>query len=410
MELPATDKPRALVVDDDTGARLSIRTVLLRSNFDVIDVARADVALATVREHVGDFAIAVLDLKLERASGVDLLRDIKEVDPMIEVVMITGFETVEAAKRALRLGACDFLNKPFEVPALAAAAAQALRLYQSSRSAARREAELDQIAAEMGPAGLEFLRLQRGTVHDTRNLLCVVRAHFHHVATVLNGHTSLNSEEVLSLRGHIGLIGRQLEGVVNLLDHEARTSRAAEGLEDITDIQTVLSDLQMSVQRHPDAKLCEYTSAVADPTVRLQISATEVAQLLLNLMLNGAQSSPGRVRVSVTVGAPGPLPNDFDSTRGYAGMKSFGLTEFQGDRPLVRVAVKDDGGGIPGDVLNRLTTAQVTTKVRGNGVGMVVISEIVNRARGLLTIRSTPGLGTEVEILLPAREAKSASS
>jgi nitrogen-specific signal transduction histidine kinase len=91
-------------------------------------------------------------------------------------------------------------------------------------------------------------------------------------------------------------------------------------------------------------------------------------------------------------------------------MKSFGLTEFQGDRPLVRVAVKDDGGGIPGDVLNRLTTAQVTTKVRGNGVGMVVISEIVNRARGLLTIRSTPGLGTEVEILLPAREAKSASS
>jgi DNA-binding NtrC family response regulator len=49
-------------------------------------------------------------------SGVELLKELKEIDPHIEVIMLTAYETLETARQALRHGAMDYLNKPFDIP------------------------------------------------------------------------------------------------------------------------------------------------------------------------------------------------------------------------------------------------------------------------------------------------------
>lgn len=48
-------------------------------------------------------------------SGIELLERLKLVDPHIEIIMLTAYETVDTVRRALRLGACDYLNKPFDI-------------------------------------------------------------------------------------------------------------------------------------------------------------------------------------------------------------------------------------------------------------------------------------------------------
>lgn len=401
MLLGRSDKPRALVVDDDRAARISLVTLLARSGLEVVDVARADEAVQLVDMNPGAFSIAALDVKLAGASGLDLLRDIKQRDPMIEAIMVTGFETVDAAKRALRLGAVDFLTKPFEIQVVVAAAARALMLHQASASARRRDQEMQEILADMGPAGVEWLRLQRGVVHDVRNMMCIVRSYFFHIQTTVEQRPQLSAEELGALRSHVGVVGRQIDTIVEILNRQSAIGRgSAEG---DANVVAVLNDLHLLFQRHPDARHCSIQLKSAAKDIKVAMPTTDVAQLLLNLLLNAAQSSSGRLTVSAEVSAPQPTPLDFESARGYESIRCYGLEALSRAAKFVSVIVRDNGAGIPRDLMPKLLTERVSTKgARGNGIGLGMVGEIVSRARGAMAIRSTAGKGTEIEVLLTA--------
>jgi FixJ family two-component response regulator len=402
MLLPPSDKPRALVVDDDRAARISLVTLLARGGFEVTDVARADEAVQLVDENPGVFAIAALDVKLAGASGLDLLRDIKQRDSTIEAMMVTGFETVEAAKRALRLGAVDFLTKPFEIQAVSAAAARALMLHQASIATQRRDQEMREILADMGPAAVEWLRLQRGVVHDVRNMLCIVRSYFYHIQTMVEQRSQLGGDEMMTLRSHVGVVGRQVDTIVEILNRQSALGRETTG-DGYADVVAVLNDLHLLFQRHPDARHCEIRPRFEAKEVPVVLSTTDVAQLLLNLLLNAAQSSPGRLVIAVEVRLPQRGIGNFETPRGYDAVRMHGVDGLSRTADYVSVTVRDNGGGIPREVMTRLISERISTKgARGTGVGLGTVADTIVRNRGGLAIRSTLGKGTEVELLLPA--------
>lgn len=404
--LPASDKPRALVVDDDRAARISLVTLLARGGFEVTDVARATEAIQLVEDNPGAFAIAALDVKLAGSSGLDLLRDLKQRDPEIEAMMVTGFETVEAAKRALRLGAVDFLTKPFEIQAVATAAARALMLHQSSRARQRRDREMEEILAEMGPAGVEWLRLQRGVVHDVRNMLCVVRSYFYHIQNLVEQQSQLGGDDLGTLRNHVGVVGRQVDTIVEILNRQSALGRGGDG-DRASDAAAVLNDLYLLMQRHPDARHCEIRPRPEAARIWVALTTTDVAQVLLNLLLNAAQSSPGRLTVTVELRLPRRDVAGFAGALGYEAFRAHGTDQLSSGADYVSVVVRDNGGGIPRDLLPRLFSERVSTKgPRGTGIGLGTVADTVLRNHGALAIRSTVGKGTEVELLLPAaREA-----
>ena len=107
-----TERPTLLIVDDEPGPRESLRIVFKD---------RYHCAVATCGREGVDYArknpvdAAILDIKMPDISGVEVLRELKEIDPNIECVMLTGYETVETARSAVRYGAADYLNKPFDV-------------------------------------------------------------------------------------------------------------------------------------------------------------------------------------------------------------------------------------------------------------------------------------------------------
>jgi FixJ family two-component response regulator len=395
--------PKLLLVDDDSLVRLSMLATLA-SNFDITEAATAEEALKIVELHPTRFGVAVIDLKLANSSGLELLRELKRREPLMEVIMITGFETMDAVKTAHRFGAHEFLNKPFNVAGLIEAASTASRLNQVSRMAARKESELREILHEMGPAADEWIRMQRAVSHDVRNMLCVVAAYFENVDSIVQSRHELGVESTGILKKHCSVISRQLETIVEIVTRHANVTRTDMGIPEQANVAAIITDLQMLMQRHPDAKSCQIRVSLPSSEVLGPLSPTETSQLLFNVLLNAAQS--GGTSVDVTAEPDIAWPNDAESVRGFDGIRSFGLTEVDRRARFLRIAVRDNGAGIPIDLMTQFGKRRVTTKRnRGSGTGVQIILDVAAREKGVVTFRSSPGRGTEVEILLPLARA-----
>jgi DNA-binding NtrC family response regulator len=101
-----------LIVDDELGPRESLR-MILDPIYDVHTVDNGQEALNFIcREKVD---LVTLDLKMPGLTGVDVLREIKNLRPDIDVIIITGYGSLNNAQEAIRFGAGDFISKPFNV-------------------------------------------------------------------------------------------------------------------------------------------------------------------------------------------------------------------------------------------------------------------------------------------------------
>jgi DNA-binding NtrC family response regulator len=101
---------KVLVVDDEEVVRLSCLRSLEGTRCDVEAVPDGDEALRAMERNA--FDLVMLDLCMPGMDGMTVLRTIKERWPESEVVVITGYPSIESAKEAIRLGACDYLEKP----------------------------------------------------------------------------------------------------------------------------------------------------------------------------------------------------------------------------------------------------------------------------------------------------------
>ncbi|HEX9053196.1 MAG TPA: response regulator, partial [Anaeromyxobacter sp.] len=113
-----------LLVDDEASMREFLEILLQKQGHRV--AAAADVAGALRRLDEGGLDLVITDLRLGAESGVDVLRAVKERSPATEVVMVTAFATTENAIQAMKLGAYDYLLKPFKVEELKLVVAKAL--------------------------------------------------------------------------------------------------------------------------------------------------------------------------------------------------------------------------------------------------------------------------------------------
>lgn len=104
---------RILVVDDEEAMAAGIRSVIEREGHRVDLAASAEEAIGRLRETA--YALVLTDVRMPGASGLDLLDEVRRIDPEIPVVLVTGYATVQSAVDAIRRGAFDYLPKPFQL-------------------------------------------------------------------------------------------------------------------------------------------------------------------------------------------------------------------------------------------------------------------------------------------------------
>ena len=106
------DELTILVADDEGDIRDGAERILKRIGFRVLKAARGDEAQKMAEAMRPDMVL--LDLKMPGQDGLEVLKFIRQMDPRILVIIITGYATVEAAIEAMKRGAYDFIPKPFE--------------------------------------------------------------------------------------------------------------------------------------------------------------------------------------------------------------------------------------------------------------------------------------------------------
>jgi len=111
-------KGTLLIVDDEEGPRQSLR-VIFKDDYDLLLANDGPSAIELAKNNKVD--VALLDIRMSGMSGIEVLERLKYVDPAIEVVMMTAFETTDTMRQALRLRACDYINKPFDISTMRSA-------------------------------------------------------------------------------------------------------------------------------------------------------------------------------------------------------------------------------------------------------------------------------------------------
>ena len=139
--------PTVLVVDDEPAVRESLR-MLLKREYAVDTAESVDTALQAVTESVPD--LILLDVVMPGRSGLDLLPELRELALEIPVVVLTATNTVAVAVEAMKLGAADFVTKPFELEALRLKVAQILERRVLEREVVRLRDEVRQ-RQRLGP-------------------------------------------------------------------------------------------------------------------------------------------------------------------------------------------------------------------------------------------------------------------
>ena len=101
-----------LVLDDVLDAVTLLQRILGKKGYQVIGFTEEEEAIDHVKENKVD--VAILDIKLKKISGVEVLAELKKIDPQIRVIMLTGYPTLESARESLKLGASEYCVKPID--------------------------------------------------------------------------------------------------------------------------------------------------------------------------------------------------------------------------------------------------------------------------------------------------------
>ena len=159
----STTKPKLLIVDDEQNIRRSLSLILGGAGFEVLDAANGEDAL--VRLARGDLDAVFLDVNLPGIDGLEVLRRLREEDQDIPVVMISGHATIERAVEATRLGAFDFVEKPFSRDRILVLARNATEHAKLKRQVTNRFGDAEELVGN-SPA-MERLREQVDQVAPT---------------------------------------------------------------------------------------------------------------------------------------------------------------------------------------------------------------------------------------------------
>jgi len=118
-------KPRLLLVDDEIPFTTNLLKLLSRRGYDVSAVYDGDSALRIVQEH--EFDVVILDQNMPGKDGITVLRELKKKRPHLEVVILTGYGSIDSALDGFELGAYDYTTKPIQLGDLEAKIRQAFQ-------------------------------------------------------------------------------------------------------------------------------------------------------------------------------------------------------------------------------------------------------------------------------------------
>jgi signal transduction histidine kinase len=358
-----------LVVDDEYGPRESI-AYTLATEFAVETAERAAEALKKIK--VTQFAAVVMDIRMPEMDGIRAVEELRKIDPLVSVIMLTGYGTLATAQQAMVAGANQYLRKPPDVAELLTAVRQQVQ----ATKLRRHHAKLVQDALNLNLALKQEIertepqvwqaRASVELVHDLNNPLTVVIGYASLLMEESRHNALKNPGESQKLLDYANMVGKAAEYCHHLSENwrvaskNTATFRAVDLVEVAREVKQVLFFGNAAIHIRGEAQAI------------IRGSKYELMRIFQNFYKNGLES--GATALTVTFADEG---------------ESFGLV------------LADNGPGMDAERLRRALHGGFSSKATGTGLGLSICRHLVSAHGGSFAMESTVGVGTTVRLKFP---------
>ena len=376
----AADLPKILVIDDEIGPRESLR-MLLKPDDNVQTADCVEGGLKLLKEKQPD--TIVMDIRMPGMTGIEGLRKIREIDPHLSVIMLTGFGALETAKEAVRLGANDYISKPFDAGEMREVIGRNVERTRVQRAQENASAEIKELnsrllkqlaqkerLASLGQASAEF-------VHDLGNPLTIVWGYVQLLAKKLERSEGGKTGEKSASVKELDIIEQNVRLCRELLTMWQSYGSVEASPPKQVSVSGILREVIKGANAVAAQSGLELQANICDDECLLMGDAIQVNRAIQNVIINAIQASAEK---------KGPV-----------------LIECTQKEFYVDIRVEDSGSGIDPAQMNKIFDPYFTTKQgkSGTGLGLYITKKVVEDHSGSIKVDSTPGVGTVFTIRLP---------
>ena len=403
---PPKRRGTLLICDDEDGPRQSLR-VIFKDDYDLLLAGDGATAIEFAQKNKVD--VAVCDIRMAGISGIDVLGRLKYVDPAIEVIMMTAFETTDTIRQALRLRACDYINKPFDVATMRASVASAMQRRFLETEIHSEAGELQTLLAELQDQKMgEQIATTRGDIyasiiHDINGPLTVISGFTQLMNQRVGNAARLEVEDLEFIKDRLKVVTRQVTNCIEISRRYLGFLRQQADESPRVGVNQLLTDLSHLLNVHHNLQNNQFTVHSLEEDIGVKINGTDLIQTLLNLAGNAFQCAPRGCQVEIS-GELLHQPLDLTQFKDGPGERLLNVESFPNTTPLVRLSVRDTGPGIPPEILPKIFQPYFTTKGprQGTGLGLSIVHRLIKEGGGALHVHTRVGEGTTFTLYLPA--------
>jgi two-component system, sensor histidine kinase len=396
---------RVLVADDSEAIREMLGSFLANLGYRTDLAADGQAAINLFKAHPYD--VIICDLQMPQLEGLEVLAQIKAIDPDVQVIILTGHATLDTAIKALRLGAYEYQFKPVD-------------------------------DMEVFARLVERAYRHRCLLHENRQLLAQLREANSHLESEVEKRTRELQAANQSLRN----LDRLKNDFVSIVSHELRTPLAVIALE----AQMLASGMQFSLDKQREIYQALLVNArrlqiqiddlldfalIERGELELKFTACSINQIVRDVVdLYSARATEKHLKMTLnlpptaqlSVVADGPRLRSalmhlvdnaikFNSEHGTVTVSVHSMVFVpETDISAIAVVVRDSGIGIPAETQQNLFSAfnqadmSTTRRFGGMGMGLALAKRIVEAHGGKITFKSDAGQGSLFALWVPVRQ------
>ena len=397
-------RANVLIIDDELGPRESIKLVL-NGEHNCFVAGSGYAGLEIIEKNPID--IVILDIKMPGMDGIEALKRIKHKKPTIEVILLTGYGTLDTAQKAIRLGIFDYLTKPFDVKELRKVVNKAIGRKTETETKISERDDLEKLIAKMKNDIASYNRLAKvgqisaGIVHEMKNPL-----------TVILGYTQMLLEQLkLNQQQNTYTLNEQSAKYLSIIENE--TTRCAEIARKLLSyskapehemmkipLNEIIQNVETLIQPQCSINKISLHCELPEEKLFLNLNPSDIHDVLLNLCFNSLQAmdEPGSLKINSSYinknnsTLQNPLPDENEYLKN------------SNENHFVAIEIQDTGKGIPKEHLSKIFNPFFTTKKDGSGtgLGLAICKEKIEKNHGTIGVVKSSRKGTVIRILLPA--------
>jgi signal transduction histidine kinase len=240
-------------------------------------------------------------------------------------------------------------------------------------------------------------------IHDLNGPLTVISGFVQLMNQRIGDATRLGVEDLEFIKQRLGTITRQVANCVQISQRYLGFLRQQNDEAQRVGVNELLNDLSHLIRVHPSLQQNEFSIRPLAQDVAVRMNGTDLIQAVLNLAVNAFQCSSEPHSVTIE-GRVLSEPLDLTVFKDTPQERLINMEGFANAAPLLALAVRDTGPGIPPEILPKVFQPYFTTKGsrQGTGLGLNIVHRLIKEAKGALHVRTERGKGTVFSIYLPA--------